>query len=260
EQSEAQAVAARLTSSSTTRLTTSSFPTISPSITPTTTKSPPNRTHIIRTSPHSLAAGERSSVERILPDKIPEIPRTLEQAPQCSATVDKLNIQQMPRHTQLPGIMQVASRWPQPLSDRILRQLATKSIDAISSGPEDFKIGGPREIYYCPLCSNKKRFLQDIAAHTESNLVEAIWDCCVFFRSGLSLYTINFSLRVCSCIPDMPALILDDSTIAPSKRMSASPPSRAVTQRGYMSIDQAINPDISVERHYYCSYDSEQCS
>ncbi|EWZ77356.1 hypothetical protein FOQG_16668 [Fusarium oxysporum f. sp. raphani 54005] len=43
----------------------------------------------------------------------------------------------------------------------------------------------------------------------------------------------------------MPALILDDSTIAPSKRMSASPPSRAVTQRGYLSIDQAINPDIS---------------
>ncbi|PCD20288.1 hypothetical protein AU210_016156 [Fusarium oxysporum f. sp. radicis-cucumerinum] len=180
EQSEAQAVAARLTSRSTTRLTTSSFPTISPSITLTTTKSPPNRTHIIRTSPHSLAAGERSSVERILPDKIPEIPRTLEQSPQCSATVDKLSkgtgipsssseirgiytgidIQQMPRHTQLPGIMQVASRWPQPLSDRILRQLATKSIDAISSGPEDFKIGGPKEVYYCPLCSNKKRFLQ----------------------------------------------------------------------------------------------------
>ncbi|QKD55307.2 uncharacterized protein FOBCDRAFT_137639, partial [Fusarium oxysporum Fo47] len=257
EQSEAQADAARLTSRSTTRLTTSSFPTINPSITLTTTKSPPNRTHIIRTSPHSLAAGERSSVERILPDKIPEIPRTLEQSPQCSATVDKLNIQQMPRHTQLPGIMQVASRWPQPLSDRILRQLATKSIDAISSGPEDFKIGGPKEIYYCPICSNKKRFLQ---VETFIKHLSDIHHYCMFFRSGLSLYTINFSLRVCSCIPDMPALILDDSTIAPSKRMSASPPSRAVTHRGYLSIDQAINPDISVERHYYCSYDSEQCS
>ncbi|KAJ9419913.1 hypothetical protein QL093DRAFT_2016106 [Fusarium oxysporum] len=178
EQSEPQAVVARLASRSTTRSTTLSFPTISPSVTSITTKSPPNRTQIIRVSPHYLTAGERISLECILPDKVSEVPGSLEQSAQGSATVDKLSkgtgvpsssseirgiyagidTQQIPENTKLPGILQVASRWPLPLSDLVLHELATKSIDRVSSGPEDFRIPGPEEIYYCPLCSNKKRF------------------------------------------------------------------------------------------------------
>ncbi|KAJ4031969.1 hypothetical protein NW756_012766 [Fusarium oxysporum] len=167
EQSEPQAVAARPASRNTT-----------PSVTPTTTKLPPDGTPIIRVSPHSMTAGERISVQCILPDKVPETLRSLEQSAQGSATVDKLSkrtgipsssseirgiyagvdTQQIPENTKLPGILQVASRWPLTLSDRVLRELATRSLDKVSSGPEDFRIPGPEEIYYCPICSNKKRF------------------------------------------------------------------------------------------------------
>ncbi|KAF5709888.1 hypothetical protein FGLOB1_5736 [Fusarium globosum] len=174
EQSEPQAVAARPAS----RSTTVSLPTISPRVTSAASKLPPDGTQMIRVSPHSITAGERTSVQRNLPDRVPEVLRSLEQSAQRSATFDKLSklmvipnssseirgiyagvdTQQIPDDTKLPGILQVASRWPVPLSDRVLRQLATRSLSKVSSGPEDFTIPGPNEVYYCPLCPNKKRF------------------------------------------------------------------------------------------------------
>ncbi|KAF4951687.1 hypothetical protein FGADI_7281 [Fusarium gaditjirri] len=144
-----------------------------PSITSTTTKLPPDGTQIIRVSPPSMTQG-------ILPDQAPGALRSLEQSAKGSASVHKLNNRtgipcissessvihagvdtpQIPENMKLPGILQVASRWPAPLSDRVLRELATRSIDRVSSGPEDFMIPESGEIYYCPLCTNKKRFLQ----------------------------------------------------------------------------------------------------